>query len=358
MIYDLDLSFIEGLQATVTATLKRWTEVYKTSFVSLIYRPREKFGVGITSLSESYKKAQVNKALILEGSSDPTTVSFCEHQGKKEEAFTRQWKPIPELRNLQEQLEQGTYTKLEDTHPFDLSWSHLIGSRNIKLIKWILNASTNSLVTPQMRKIWSSDKCFLCDKQCSLHHILSHCDTALRQKRYTWRHDSVLKTLECQLVPFLEEVNKAPVKKISKQTIKFVKQDARMEKSKARARRPTLLDGANDWKWIFDYDEDQFVFPAHTVITDERPDILIHSDSERKTMKYHETLIPLIKDQNKGWSVTLRTIEVGVRGLVSHSVTRCLKQLGMSQTQKLVKKVSPAAAACSCYIKKAARSKR
>ena len=85
-----------------------------------------------------------------------------------------------------------------------------------------------------------------------------------------------------------------------------------MEKSKARASRPTLLDGANDWKWIFDYDEDQYVFPAHIVITDERPDILIFSDSlksvilieltcpaeenilearERKTMKYHETLI-------------------------------------------------------------------
>ena len=67
------------------------------------------------------------------------------------------------------------------------------------------------------------------------------------------------------------------MKKISKATIKFVKQDARMEKSKARARRSNLLDGANGWKWIFDYDEDQYVFPAHIVITDERPDILIYS---------------------------------------------------------------------------------
>ena len=177
-------------------------------------------------------------------------------------------------------------------------------------------------------KIWgksSSEKCFLCYKQGSLHHILSNCETALRQKRYTWRHDSVLKTLEGQLAPFLEKVNKSPVKKKILPKIKFVKQGARGEKTKVKTRRPTLLDGANDWKWIFDYDDDQYTFPAHIVTTDERPDVLIYSDSlrsvilieltcpaeegilnarERKVAKYHETLIPLIKAQKGGWSVT------------------------------------------------------
>ena len=132
-----------------------------------------------------------------------------------------------------------------------------------------------------------------------------------------------------------------------------------------------------DRKWVFDYDDDQYVFPAHIVTTDERPDILIYSDSlktvilveltcpaeegilaarERKLEKYHETLVPLIKEQNGGWSVELRTIEVGVRGLASQSMTRCIRQLGIQQTQKIVKKVSTAVAACSCYIQKAARS--
>ena len=65
----------------------------------------------------------------------------------------------------------------------------------------------------------------------------------------------------------------------------------------------------------------------------------------------------MIKEQKGGWSVELRTIEVGVRGLVSQSVTRCLRQLGIQQAQKIVKKVSTAVAACSCYIQKAAQSK-
>ena len=40
---------------------------------------------------------------------------------------------------------QGLWLRLEDVHPFDFSWSHLINTRNPRLVTWVLNASVNSL---------------------------------------------------------------------------------------------------------------------------------------------------------------------------------------------------------------------
>ena len=40
-----------------------------------------------------------------------------------------------------------------------------------------------------------SDRCGFCGNVQTLAHILSNCTTALDQGRFTWRHDSVLKTI-------------------------------------------------------------------------------------------------------------------------------------------------------------------
>ena len=61
---------------------------------------------------------------------------------------------------------QGCYLRFKDTLPFDLSWRHLIGTNNPRLIKWVLNASINSVVTPDLRKLWEltpSAACPICD---------------------------------------------------------------------------------------------------------------------------------------------------------------------------------------------------
>ena len=49
---------------------------------------------------------------------------------------------------------QGCILRFTDAEPFDLSWRHLIGTRNPRLITWVLNASINSVVTPDLRKLW------------------------------------------------------------------------------------------------------------------------------------------------------------------------------------------------------------
>ena len=46
--------------------------------------------------------------------------------------------------------------------------------------------------------LWSkadNDHCGLCDQKQSQLHVLSYCQVALREKRYTWRHNSILLTI-------------------------------------------------------------------------------------------------------------------------------------------------------------------
>ena len=46
--------------------------------------------------------------------------------------------------------------------------------------------------------LWSksdNDHCSLCDQKQSQLHVLSYCQVALREKRYTWRHNSILLTV-------------------------------------------------------------------------------------------------------------------------------------------------------------------
>lgn len=65
--------------------------------------------------------------------------------------------------------------------PFDLSWQNLIYGPGPRVISFVLNASINTLQTPDLLRLWgykSVSSCDLCGAaQCTLHHILSnyHC---------------------------------------------------------------------------------------------------------------------------------------------------------------------------------------
>ena len=68
------------------------------------------------------------------------------------------------------------------------------------MAKFAVNAGLNTLPSADNLKRWgkrTSDLCTVCNlhmKQ-TLNHILSYCNAALEQGRYTWRHNSVLRTI-------------------------------------------------------------------------------------------------------------------------------------------------------------------
>ena len=186
---------------------------------------------------------------------------------------------------------QGVWTSWkEHVYPLDLSWKNLIYGPGPKVIAFILNSMINSVKTPDMLKLWGyTDKasCPLCNApQCTIHHILANCKYALEQKRYTWRHDSVLANIERALARHIADHNIRHVPStrpafphISKSFVQSTRKNRKTKKSNTP--RPSLLDTANDWMMLVDYDKNKIVFPPMICATSQRPDIVVWSSMAR-----------------------------------------------------------------------------
>ncbi len=122
---------------------------------------------------------------------------------------------------------QSVWTHWTDlSRPSDQSWRNLIWGPGPKIISFVLSATINSLPAPDMLKLMISEVgcCNLCGAtQCTLFHILVGCTKALTDKRYTWRHDSVLATLLQILVPVLIRHNAVKVTASRPDSFVFVK---------------------------------------------------------------------------------------------------------------------------------------
>jgi len=176
--------------------------------------------------------------------------------------------------------------------------------------------------------------------QCTLYHILCNCPFSLKHQRYEWRHDSVLRTIAQTICKRIEDQNtKQPKSRPTK--ITFV----------AAGSRPTtrrdntafgLLCCANDWKLLVDYTDKPIIFPPNITATDQRPDIVIWSDTVKSailielTVPCEDNIVDAeFRKKNKygdlvescrlaGWETTLMTVEVGARGFVEGSLRKCL----------------------------------
>ena len=266
LVHDLSLTFARELDDKVIPRLKKWAGLYRSADLGALFRNRDHLGLQLTSISYHYKHMQVVRSCLLSTSKDPLIQQIFHRKTERVSAFTRRWSgpkmltvlaPIVNhsirfagqtdraglgARNLRylsqpkpseirlktgeilDQLEeenylqhasclarQGIWTQFEDVRPFDLSWKNLIYGPGPKVIAFVLNAQINSVKTPDMLKLWGlipTATCPLCShSQCTLHHILVNCPFAREQKRYNWRHDSVLANIEPRLSKLISVVN-------------------------------------------------------------------------------------------------------------------------------------------------------
>ena len=114
------------------------------------------------------------------------------------------------------------------------------------------------------------------------------------------------------------------------------------------------IQGAEDWKLVWDEDKIPAIFPPEIVTTSRRPDITLYSPKEklavvieltvpaeenmaqanqRKKCKYEDLVS---EGQEAGWEMKYFPVEVGSRGFTNETLRACLKFLGL--TNKEVKK--------------------
>ena len=231
-----------------------------------------------------------------------------------------------------------------------------------------------------MMKLWgyvASESCVLCGAdKCTLHHVLVNCKFALDQGRYTWRHDSVLVNIQSKLRESIIAFNRKKPSTFADETRAafkacFVKAGEKSVVRTAKPQRTGLLNYANDWQLLVDFENAKIVFPPTILATNERPDIVIWSKSARvvimieltvcaeegiaaaqmrKESRYQSLLDNISELQS--WRPWLLTLEIGARGLVSSRAFRTFKTLGLSssETRRFCKSLSTVAARCSYAI--------
>lgn len=434
LINDFCLSFAVELAKACSLQLKRWAGLNRSADIGCLFRSRNNFGLGLTSVREYFVRMQFIKTSILSASADPAVRSIHDARSAHVRTFRTRWTPhnlAAELKadveldlkfqsqpgrlglghghfvnaadvsgkhrrqraavflrqrdqnnhlvHAQDLARQGVWVKWHDrTLPFDLSWKNLIFGPGPDLIKFVLNATINTVRTPDALKLWGyvqNDSCHLCGghQKCTLHHQISGCPKSLQQGRYTWRHNSVLANIKEDLIPHITSVNAKKtingpsVPHISKSFVRSGNSSSHQKVISPFSH--SLLNGARDWEVSFDLDS-LLIFPPEIFPTGKRPDIVVLSRSlhivilieltvpaeegieaahVRKLARYLTLITSINDDKSNPWTASTRTLEIGARGFVPLSASRLFKDLGYNKrsSSSVCKALSMVAAKCS-----------
>ena len=179
----------------------------------------------------------------------------------------------------------------------DISCKDMIYELSDDIISFRVNAISRSLPCPSNIRRWgikSQGKCHLCRKDnATAGHILSNCYHALREGRYTWRHDNVLIGIHKDIVGIVRKANRLNSNTLEPKGYQdFVPQGAPPAR-KCNTRKSILHESLpTDWCTTFDF-RGQRTIPIETLLdTNLRPDITIFS-LEKKIIIWMEETIPL-----------------------------------------------------------------
>ena len=270
-----------------------------------------------------------------------------------------------------QQGKQGRWTTW-NVEKRELSWADLWNVSDARISK-LIKSSYDMLGTPANLKSWNlsdTSECALCGAYGNLRHILSGCKVSLTGGRYTWRHNKVLYCIMKTAGKAVDMHNKKHLVNTSTNGINFVRSgDSTKTKTKKSSVRTTVLGGAKDWVVMCDL-KTQLVFPALVAITNQRPDMLIISQTSKKIIlveltcpweenaeSAHEAKLTKYEElrcnaEENGWVTRVYAVEVCCRGYVSGTLRSCLFALGCSNTsiRSAIKEFCEIAERCSTHI--------
>lgn len=267
------------------------------------------------------------------------------------------------------QAQQGRWVKWEGVERRRITWNEMWSMESNRL-RFIIRATYDVLPSPSNLHLWLGEDpaCPHCAAPATLKHILVGCTHSLKQGRYTWRHNQVLKCLAAHLEEKRVTSNAMPqgIQASFPQKIAFIRQG-----EKARPQSPSAdpgpLNTARDWEMRVDLGQ-SLTFPPEIAVTNLRPDLVLWAKSirrayiveltvpweeaieeawERKRLRYANLAA---EAEERGWDVRLWPVEVGCRGFVASSTIRLLKNIGIrGQDQRKATKQLAAAAERSSH---------
>eukprot|EP01116_Phalansterium_solitarium_P023159 TRINITY_DN796_c0_g1_i6.p1 TRINITY_DN796_c0_g1~~TRINITY_DN796_c0_g1_i6.p1 ORF type:complete len:542 (-),score=157.79 TRINITY_DN796_c0_g1_i6:981-2606(-) len=304
---------------------------------------------------------------------------------------------LQHLRTLQV---QGNLANWDHIATHDRGWRQLFtGAMSDKVLRFHVNARLKTLPSEANKKRW---RMLPVDSVCRLRypsgdgtpgaicgainptemHVLCNCEAALRQGRFTWRHNSALLVLKAALIPHLRAIRDGTIAVPQPSKVQFRSETTGLPYNHGESAPPLQpqhlrdwLALATDWTLTCDLPGDSFsyrngVFPPSIAATDQRPDMLLVSESakaaicleltvpkeeriqqshEAKAAKYQQ----LVEDAaSNGWRLSIWPIEIGARGFVARSTWAALRALafGKARATDIRRELELVTSRCSYYL--------
>jgi len=270
------------------------------------------------------------------------------------------------LRRLDNLAVQGKWHRWSSLAAQDLRWQSFFSGRiNQPSLKWLLNATLDTLPTEANRVLWkyvSGSPCVLCKSPNppTLAHVLNVCDSVEARNRWKFRHDSILACLDFHVSRHLDDLN-AKRTTIPSGKVAFVREGTFVPERRGGGPAPSppsdpftrLLAMHHDWQLLIDLPGSPrayYVVPPQIATYSKRPDLIITSETgkvalfieltsplptgisaaeARKRLRYQDLEAACLP----GWRPFLTTIEVSSLGYLGDSVIKLLHRLFMSKHQ-------------------------
>lgn len=390
LIYDISKGMLDSMEKQATAVLKRWLGLHRSMDTSMLYRSEGSFGFGLKRISTTYKQFRITKSNLLAKSKDPLVVDVTSHSRQDlselqaQVAFNSKFLSgvnwgrqglgfiQPACRSSESSQMREIVQKEEDHNSFvraqqlevqndwtivgevcippKLQWRAFLYEWTPEMVKFYGNALQGTLPSPSNLARWNitpENACSLCNfSPASALHILAGCPKALKEGRFTWRHDKVLVIIRESISYAIAVARRT--QSSNRNSIKFVKAGQQPSRSQTRT-CPSIISKASDWKICMDSGNRHFEFPPDIVVTSLCPDVVAFSKEQKQVLILEltvpwETNIPSQHQyktnkyqalcsavRQKGYCCYFYAVEVGVRGLPAKSLHFFFKELGLGR---------------------------
>ena len=432
MVQNFGATTVRKWQQRINALYRKWLGLAQPAEPSVLFRSNEHFGLNLKDLVEMWRQTRVVKWHIMKYAKDPQTRKVYDHRlgldqkghigkgnitspaltieriersldferiigagqlGRTGLGFQRVSKKLRPrehiVARMKQEAEENRMVLLHDYQmqtnwlhwgldgmmKKDLSWQAMLYQYSQRLLKFLINAQSNTLPSPDNLRRWKLNRsaaCGLCGSEAAtLTHILAGCpwvrdseNKVCREDRYTWRHNNLVALVASELNDHIQRANKLE-KKSARHLIQFVPAGTKPRHRYQPDASCGWLGDANDWVADWDLPEfhsnaSSYVFPHYICASPLKVDGFIVSNSSkvciileftspmednldmwntRKKVKYSELEMEARKN---GWTIRSVFIEVGARGWVPQRVFAGLRSLGLAAlaARRLCKRLS------------------
>ena len=109
MINELDVTTVESMQNASCKYLKKWAGLFKKSDKGILFRSKEAFGRGITSLKTHYKRMQIIKCYMLRHSKDEKIIKIYQCREEREGKMSKTWKASQDMDSIEKLVQHNLH---------------------------------------------------------------------------------------------------------------------------------------------------------------------------------------------------------------------------------------------------------